>query len=262
MRADLYTLALISALPEEHPLQLAQPNPGTITVNDQIYGIYTAAEPDVPVFDLPTPVAEGEEPEATLQSVIDAAAAELQSGTEMIVVNRALLTPLRDLLDPPPPEPVQYKTLFTSREFRAQIPEAVLDSIYERASTHIKVQQIKDDQLSGDIYIKHPAFIKGIGLYLQEGLFTPVLHDSLLRGVPLNLSIDNAQTADDWRELALSMLETPPAERMDLDIEVIKVIPDIDKLEAFVEGEGIGKVNRSYTLENARTMILNELGDG
>lgn len=260
MRADLYTLALISALEEEHPLRLAQPDPGTITVNGQVYGIYTTAEPDAKVFDLPAPVTEGEEPATTLQSVIDDAAAELQNGTAMIVVNRALLTPLRDLLDPPPPEPVQYKKRFDPLEFMDLFSKEVQQAIFIAARDNVDIDIARTRMMAGPVSVDSDEVVETIASLLAASLITPVFHDSMLRGQPVNLSIDNAQTTDDWRELALSMLETPPAERLALDIEVIKIIPDIDKLEAFVEGEGIGKVNRSYTLENARQAVLSALG--
>lgn len=184
MNANLYTLALISALEEEHPLRLAQPDPGTITVNGQIYGIYTTAVPDVPVFDLPLPVAEGEEPEATLQSVIDATAAELQSGTEMIVVNRGLLTPLRDLLDPPPPPEPCYMKRISSNVFLDLFTKEERDAIYQGAMTNIDLQQWKDRAIGADyVDLEDEKVISGLVLLEQAGFLTSERREKILEGV-------------------------------------------------------------------------------
>lgn len=186
MRADLYTLALISALPEDHVFLSQFPKPGVFNVDDSEYGIYPRFSENVPVYDWPAADVEGVVAEQAIDEVASNASSALQSGAGMIVVHLDLITLLREELDPPPPEPPQYKTLFDPRDFMRLFPKDVEDAIYTLAMTNIDVRKFIDKTLAGNVWTKHPEFIEGVDLLLGLGAINQELHDSLLQGQRLN----------------------------------------------------------------------------
>lgn len=185
MRADLYTIALISALPEEHVF-LSNTHAATFNVSDQAYGIYPVFTDDAPVFDKSGTDENGELTGPTDSELIESISTALKSGAEMIVVNRDLISAVRNELAPPPPEPPIYQTTFDPRDFLAMFPIEVQRAIFVAAESDVDLRIKLQMTTAGPVSVKHPDTIDVMAGLLQAGLVEQDLHDSVLQGKRLN----------------------------------------------------------------------------
>jgi hypothetical protein len=181
-RADLYTIALISALPEEHALASLVAHASKLNVSEQQYAVFAQSTEGLTPYDR-SPLGEnGEQETPTDAEQIAAICTALKAGAEMIVLNRDLIRSVTDELDPPPPEPPVYQTVFDPRDFKKMFPKEVLDAIYTLAITDIQMRQTLDDTFAGPVNVKADEVIDAMGKLLAAELIDQDLHDSILKG--------------------------------------------------------------------------------
>lgn len=182
MRADLYTIALISALPEDHAF-LSNTHAPTFMVNgDQEYAVYSVFTEGVPEYDRSSLDENGDSVGPTDDELTLEIAETLRAGAEMIVVQRDLISAVRNELDPPPPEPPVYQTMFSAREYLALFPLEVQRAIFGAAESNVDLRIMLQKTTAGPVSVKDPETIAGVGGLLAAGLIDQELHDSILQG--------------------------------------------------------------------------------
>lgn len=73
------------------------------------------------------------------------------------------------------------------------------------------------------------------------------------------LSVIDDASAEDWRLIAQRVAGAEIADSVELDLAVIRVLPTIEALEAYVEGEGLGSIDKRRNLETERQRIIDAL---
>lgn len=183
MRADLYTIALISALPEDHPL-LANTHASTFNVDDNTYGIHPVSTEGLEPYDRSPNNEDGEQETPTDEEQITAICSALTAGVDMLVVQRDLINPVRNLINPPPPPEPYYMTRLTSNTFMGLFTKAERDVIYAAAQNNIDLQQWKDKAIGADyVDTKDDETIDGLVGLVAAGLLTQERSEEILKGV-------------------------------------------------------------------------------
>lgn len=73
------------------------------------------------------------------------------------------------------------------------------------------------------------------------------------------LALIDAASTDDWRLAAQRQAGAEIADPVELNLSVIRMLPAIELLESFVEGEGLGSIDKRRALEAERQRIIDEL---
>ena len=180
-RADLYTIALLSALPEEHKLHSVSSSPRILNVGDNEYGIFAVFTDNVPQYDAPQ-VEEGTDQALAIANQVAEICSVLQAGAGMMVVQRDMIPAVFQELDPPPPPPPVYKKMFTAREFMALFPPEVQRAIFTAAETDVDLRITLQLTSAGPVSVEDPDTIATMGGLLAAGLVNQELHDSILEG--------------------------------------------------------------------------------
>ena len=101
------------------------------------------------------------------------------------------------------------------------------------------VQSLDDE--GGEITIPSPAYSAAVALFDES------------------LSELTAMTAEDFRLLAQRSSGAVIDDELELNLAVIRMLPTDDLLKAYVEGEGLGSVDRRKSLEDEKARLLLEL---
>ena len=73
------------------------------------------------------------------------------------------------------------------------------------------------------------------------------------------LALIDAASADDWRLVAQRLVGAEIADPVELNLAVIRLLPTIELLESFVEGEGLGSIDKRFNVETERQRMIDEL---
>ncbi|MCV6609357.1 MAG: hypothetical protein OIF55_01170, partial [Amphritea sp.] len=92
------------------------------------------------------------------------------------------------------------------------------------------VEQIDDD--GNAVTVDNPAYLAALGLLDKS-----------------NAELQ-AMTADDWRLLAQRLQGAEIDDETELHLAVVRILPTIDLLETYVEGEGLASVDKRKSLAN------------
>ena len=101
------------------------------------------------------------------------------------------------------------------------------------------VQSLDDEGV--EITIPSPAYSAAVALFDES------------------LSELTAMTAEDWRLLAQRSSGAVIDDELELSIAVIRILPTDDLLKSYVEGEGLGSVDRRKSLGDEKARLLLEL---
>lgn len=69
----------------------------------------------------------------------------------------------------------------------------------------------------------------------------------------------NAASVDDWQLIAQRQVGAEIPDQLELHLAVIRILPTDDTLKLYVEGQGLGTVDRRYNVETERQRIIDEL---
>ncbi|MCV6609430.1 MAG: hypothetical protein OIF55_01535 [Amphritea sp.] len=101
------------------------------------------------------------------------------------------------------------------------------------------VEQIDDD--GNAVTVDNPAYLAALALLDKT-----------------NAELQ-AMTADDWRLLAQRLSGAEIDDATELHLAVVRILPTIDLLETYVEGEGLASVDKRKSLANARQAVVDVL---
>lgn len=73
------------------------------------------------------------------------------------------------------------------------------------------------------------------------------------------LALIDAASIDEWRLVAQRLAGAEIADPLEQNLAVIRMLPTIELLESFVEGEGLGSIDKRYNVETERQRMIDEL---